>query len=111
MNQITESDIQKAILDYLDIRDICWFRINTKGEVIRKGKELVLLKNKNKGFSDIFILIDGKAIFLETKSKKGVLSPAQKLFADKVINKGKAKYFVVRSIKDTSDILDSIYRG
>lgn len=102
----SESQIQKGIIQFLELKKVCFFRTNTKGEFLRKSDGTgFLVKNKNKGWPDIFCIIDAKTVFLEVKSAKGRLSVYQKDFARKVIDAG-AFYFVVRSIGDVSSVLD-----
>ena len=51
------------------------------------------------GFADLIILCDGRALFLELKSLKGRLSPAQEAFRDAVLAQGFG-WALVRSLDD-----------
>lgn len=52
------------------------------------------------GFSDLIILSGGQVLFLEVKSPRGRLSPAQRVFRDAVQAQGLA-WALVRSPEDT----------
>ena len=51
------------------------------------------------GFADLVILCDGRVLFLELKSLKGKLSPAQEAFRDAVLAQGFA-WALARSLDD-----------
>ncbi len=106
--KITESEIQKQIMSYLSLRKICAMRINTKGEFRKTGPGTgVLLKNQNKGFSDILCIHKGLSLFLEVKTDKGKMSKDQEEFANKITLAG-AYYFVIRSIDDLKIAFGSV---
>ena len=104
MTQPTESQIQKAILDWLAYRKILAWR-NQAGMVIVKGKKgkNYAIKLGTKGVSDIVgCLPDGRILCVEVKAKKGKTTPEQEEFIDK-INKLGGNAFVARSIKDVEN--------
>ena len=51
------------------------------------------------GFADLMVLWDGRVLFLELKSIKGKLSPAQEAFRDAVLAQGHA-WALVRALDD-----------
>ncbi len=51
------------------------------------------------GFADLVILCDGRVLFLELKSLRGKLSPAQEAFRDAVLAQGFG-WALVRSLDD-----------
>ena len=51
------------------------------------------------GFADLIVLCDGRVLFLELKSLKGRLSPAQEAFRDAVLAQGFG-WALVRSLDD-----------
>jgi hypothetical protein len=51
------------------------------------------------GFADLVVLCDGRMLFLELKSLKGRLSPAQEAFRDAVLAQGFG-WALVRSLDD-----------
>lgn len=104
----SETQIQKSIMQYLQLMNYTYFRINTKGEFMRKENgDYVLKKNINRGFSDILCIYQGKPIFLEVKSKTGKLTPHQKEFGKRVVGSG-GYFFVVRSVDDVKEIFKSL---
>lgn len=94
-----ESDIQKAILRYLELKKIyAWTNKTTgtwdvKGNFFRKGSTL-------KGVSDILgILKGGKFLAIEIKKKGNYASQEQKLFIKNINDRGGIA-FVAYSIDD-----------
>jgi hypothetical protein len=51
------------------------------------------------GFADLIVLCDGRVLFMELKSLKGRLSPAQEAFRDAVLAQGFG-WALVRSLDD-----------
>ena len=51
------------------------------------------------GFADLIILCEGRVLFLELKSLKGKLSPAQEAFRDAILAQGFG-WALVRSLDD-----------
>jgi len=51
------------------------------------------------GFADLIVLCDGRVLFLELKSLKGRLSPAQEAFRDTMLAQGFG-WALVRSLDD-----------
>jgi hypothetical protein len=51
------------------------------------------------GFADVIVLCDGRVLFLELKSLKGRLSPAQEAFRDATLAQGFG-WALVRSLDD-----------
>lgn len=56
------------------------------------------------GLPDIEAFKDGRVVFIETKSPKGTLSPAQEAFKDMIERSG-GTYLVVRQIEDLYQLL------
>ncbi len=96
----SEADIQNAILDYLTRKGYtCWRQnsmgvYNERGGFYRKPSKYAV-----NGVSDIIVLSDGKAYFIEVKSKTGQQSDDQKLFQDFVERAG-CEYLLARSLED-----------
>lgn len=51
------------------------------------------------GFADLLVLVEGRVLFLELKSLKGRLSPAQEAFRDAVLTQGHG-WALIRSLDD-----------
>ena len=107
--ELTEAQLKRQIEDYLDILQnqckIVWLRLNA-GDNFRPGKEgkLYRVKGCPKGTSDLCIIKDGKAIFVELKSYKGKVTPEQYSFAERVQACG-AQWYVVKLFQELEGIL------
>lgn len=81
-----ESDIVRAILDYLQLKGIFAWRVNNGGIYRGDGKYSF---SGTKGVADIIgVLKDGKILTIECKTKKGKLSIHQDLFLDTIMDNG-----------------------
>lgn len=95
-----ESDIVKAICDYLEMKRHFWWRNNTGAFKTEKG----FYRFGAKGSPDIFVLTDGGVLIsLEVKTKTGKLSPDQKLWQERC-EEISAEYYVVRNIDDVINL-------
>jgi len=96
----TEKPTQKAILDYLQIKQYLYWRVNTTG-VYDPTKKIFRKKpaHSRNGVADIFVLKKGVSYFIEVKGQKGVLSQDQKDFRDDVTKHG-GIFIVAKSIDD-----------
>ena len=99
-----EHEVQKAIAQYLDIRNICWWAVPNGGN--RNVITATKLKSEGvkSGVPDITIIHDSMYFGLEVKkpktsTPKGYLSPSQKEMIKK-INKAGSEVAVVYSVKD-----------
>ena len=101
-----ESDIQRAIIDYLKLRKDCVvYRLNNVGVPLKNGR---FRPSPVKGLPDLVLLVGtGQAVWLEVKTKKGKQSENQKHFESEV-KRMKGKYFVVRSVNDVIEILRKV---
>ena len=68
MNNIKESDVQKEITDYLETKGVFYLRLNS-GSVFIENRRVKL---SPEGTPDLFMLIDGKPIFIELKRSEKV---------------------------------------
>lgn len=96
-----ESEIQKAICDYLAYKNYFFWRSNNI-PVFDPGKNggfRAMPKYSMKGIPDIIIVKNGTVIFLEVKTPVGVMSDSQLEFQKKCILE-KVNYHVVKSIDD-----------
>ena len=106
--KLKESDIQKAIVEYLILMDIYFFAINN--EMAGWGKN-AMIRTKyfvsmglRAGASDLVLVLQGKVIFLEVKTETGRLSANQRAFRNMVESLGH-RYEVVRSVSDVEVLL------
>jgi hypothetical protein len=95
-----ESETQKAICDYLQIkRHFFWRNNNTPifDPSSRKYRAMPLYAKR--GIPDIIVIKDGKFIGIEVKASKGIQSDYQKKFQDECERAG-GIYFIAKSIDD-----------
>lgn len=100
-NAITEGTLQSMIIDDLELRmtlgELFYQRVNVMGVYDQyKGIYRSLPKGTHKGYPDVAILKQGRAIFLELKSNIGKQSEHQKE-CQKHIEKQGGEYYLVRS--------------
>jgi len=69
------------------------------GELARNRQAILVGMGVHAGFSDLLVLSEGRALFLEVKSKTGRLQPSQEAFRDLVTAQGFA-WALVRSVDD-----------
>ena len=98
-----ESEILRAVLDYLTVRKVFHFRVNNTGVFDPSKKIFRKPHNITPGVSDIICVRQGLIICIEVKSSSGFQSQAQKEFEAGVYNNG-GQYHVVRSVDDVIKI-------
>lgn len=99
-----ETDIQRAICDYLTAKKHFFWRTNNipAYDTVRNTFR-AMPKYSMHGTPDLIVIKDGFFIGLEVKNAKGKLSAGQKAFA-KLCKDSGAEYYVVRSIDDVKEI-------
>lgn len=84
--QATEHKLQVALMDYLRIAgrpDLHWFAVPNGGHRHIAEANRLKAEGVRSGTPDLcFMLPDGKVAWLEMKTAKGTLGPAQKAFRD-----------------------------
>jgi len=115
--KIKESDIQRVILDYLQVQENMgklMFQRSNSLNVATKDRHYI--KTGKKGSPDILVWVReifcppdycveyAKTIALEVKSETGELSDTQKIWRDKFEKLG-GEYHVVRNLEDVIKIL------
>jgi len=103
-----ETEIQRAILDYLMYKGILCWRNQSIPVPIRRGREIVGLRRADPhtvGQPDIMALVRpknalyGVLVGIEVKGAKGRLSPEQEAWRDKIVKAG-GVWILARSIED-----------
>jgi len=101
-----EADLQRAVVTALRfalpkgaIIHHCANEVTEAGPRGAKRQAILVGMGVHPGFADLIILCDGKVLFLELKSLKGRLSPAQEAFRDAVTAQGFG-WALVRSLDD-----------
>lgn len=112
MSAQEEKNLQRAILAYLATVPKCFaFEIYNGGiPACARGNRIIYKKNSEyrpKGIPDIFVAIDGTTFFIETKTKKGVVSADQKK-VQSLLDKASVGVLIARSIRDVQDIVYKI---
>ena len=96
-----ESDIVKSIKDYLEWKKYLFIRNNSGAMKTERGG---FIRFGSVGSPDFVVFLQGgKAIGLEVKTAKGVLSEGQKIWQAKA-KELKMKYEVVRSLDELQKI-------
>src|SRR3990167_7357363 len=105
MNNPSEQEIQKSILEYLRIKKIVCFKHHSTGSTIRDGKA-VFFAHSEKGISDIIgCTKEGRFIAIEVKKPGGRPSPEQLEFIE-MVNKQGGIAFIAYSIQDVLDVFE-----
>ena len=107
MKSIRETDIQKAVCDYLAYKGYFFWRSNNipAFQSDKYGSRFrAMPKYSMNGIADIIVIMDGgQAIFIEVKRPGGIQSFSQKQFENKCKEKG-AKYYVLTDINQLKEI-------
>ena len=91
-----ESDVQKAIIQYLEVKHIFHYRNNSGAYKAEHGS---FIRYGAVGSPDIICVINGQYVGIEVKRPGGRLSPFQKIFAENLVKAG-GRYILAFSIDD-----------
>lgn len=91
---MTEQQIQKKILDYLN----------------SIGKAIKLISSNEVGTPDIMAYIGGQLYLFEVKTSTGVLAPIQKVRLQQWRDNG-AKAYCVRSLEEAKNAVEGVSAG
>jgi len=101
-----EADLQRAVVGALRfalpksaILHHCANEVTEPGPRGAKRQAILVGMGVHRGFADLMVLCEGRVLFLELKSPKGRLSPAQAAFRDAVQAQGFG-WALVRSLDD-----------
>ena len=101
-----EADLQRAVVSALRIAlprtaiiHHCANEVAEPGPRGAKRQAILVGMGVHAGFADLMVLCEGRVLFLELKSRKGKLSPAQVAFRDAVLAQGHG-WALVRSLDD-----------
>ena len=101
-----EADLQRAVVQALRlilprsaIIHHCANEVTEPGPRGAKRQAILVGMGVHPGFADLMVLCDGRVLFLELKSLKGRLSPAQEAFRDAALAQGHG-WALVRSLDD-----------
>ena len=96
---IKESDIQKAILQFLKAKNILHWRVNLGAVMHNINGKMIFRKNPMRGFPDIAGVVEGRMFAIEVKSLNGKMSEPQIEWKDKLESNG-VKYIIATSVED-----------
>jgi hypothetical protein len=101
-----EADLQRAVVQALRfalpktaIIHHCANEVTEAGPRGAKRQAILVGMGVHGGFADLMVIYAGRVLFLELKSLKGILSPAQEAFRDAVLAQGFG-WTLVRSLDD-----------
>jgi len=101
-----EADLQRAVVIALRfalprtaILHHCANEVTEPGSRGAKRQAILVGMGVQPGFADVMVMCGGRVLFLELKSLKGRLSPAQEAFRDAVLAQGFG-WALVRSLDD-----------
>ena len=99
-----ETDIQRAICDYLAAKKHFFWRTNTTPIYDPTRQRFrAMPKYSLSGVPDIIVIKDGWFIGLEVKKKGSYQSKAQKEF-ERMCKEAGGEYWVVRSVEDVKEL-------
>lgn len=96
-----ETAIVATCLQYLKLRHIFAFRVNTGALATERGG---FLRFGSPGCADILACIRGRFVAFEVKTLKGRMSPAQKDFEYALVQ-ARGTYFVIHSVDELAEAL------
>lgn len=94
-----ESQIQRAILDYLAATGVMAFRMNTGAVKAEYNGRTRFMRFGVPGMADLVAFPAGRVCWIECKSETGRQSPEQRSFQDQVQRHGH-RYTLCRSVDD-----------
>ena len=101
-----EADLQRAVVSALRfalpkgaIVHHCANEVTDPGPRGAKRQAILVGMGVHRGFADLMVLCEGRVLFLELKSLKGRLSPAQEAFRQAVLAQGFG-WALLRSLDD-----------
>lgn len=99
-----ETDIQRTICDYLQLKNYFFWRTNTTPiyDPTRKAFR-AMPKYALKGVPDVILVLDGVFVGLEVKTRSGRQNEAQAAFEKRVKEAG-GRYYVVRSLDEVKEL-------
>jgi len=101
-----EADLQRSVVTALRfalpqtaILHHCANEVTEAGPRGARRQAILVGMGVHTGFADLMVLCDGRILFLELKSLRGRLSPAQEAFRDSVLAQGFG-WALVRTLDD-----------
>jgi hypothetical protein len=101
---LLESEVQKLITDYLDLKRVYWARINVGG-LVRKGTWTK--SGATKGVSDLVIIYLGTVIWCEVK-RLGKKQNADQVKFEQNVKANGGTYLLAYSVNDVRACLEGL---
>lgn len=102
-----EARVQQQILSYLRLNRIFHWRSNTGRAVMVTNGRKRFVSFGILGQPDILACVRGRFVGIECKAPKGIQSPHQKIFQQKLEEAG-GVYVLARSVEDVKEVLDGL---
>lgn len=102
---MSERDTQKAILQFLALKRVLAYRMNTGAAVYKTAGKRRFVRYGTPGMADVVAFTPQSVIWIEVKGPKGRQSPEQREF-QKVHEKLGHIYVLARSLSDVSCLFD-----
>ena len=96
--KVKESDVLRAVLDYLGYAKIFHYRNNSGGFKNEQGR---FFRFGARGSPDVIVVYRGKYIGIECKSSEGKQSESQREFQQRLEDAG-GVYLLVRSVDEVA---------
>lgn len=101
VQKISERDVLKSIIEYLNIKKILYIR-NQTGALVVENR---FVKFGSKGSPDIFVFLrGGVCVGIEAKSSTGKQSDDQKIWQQKFEGNG-FTYILAKSVEDVAKVI------
>lgn len=101
-----EHDIQVAICNYLSLKNVMFFAVPNGGMRNIRVAQKLKREGVKAGVADLVLLFDdGECVFVEVKNEKGRQQETQKLFQQRVHERG-FKYLIWRGVDDAVEFLN-----
>ncbi len=91
----TETQIQKEIIDYLELNDALVFRLNS-------GRAKNNVRLCPSGTPDLLAILPSRVLWIEVKKDKGTLRDSQVFMHNELTSRGQ-RVIVCRSLEDLTD--------
>lgn len=95
MAELLEDKLQYACAEYLRHNKMCFLHIPNEGKRSVQTTCMLIAKGMQPGAHDIVILLDGgKTLWVELKTKDGVISQKQKAWHERIVKMGYSHHLI-----------------
>jgi len=105
---VTEKQVETSIIRWLEVNGYFAFKVENGGTFDQKRNTFRFNhRTRIRGIADIYLLYNGRSIWIEVKSEVGKQSIYQMAF-EKLVKENGGYYFLARSIADVEGALLAI---